>query len=106
MHILALDVGTSSVKSAVLDQGSGRTVGTRPLPGGTSALCFAQQVADDTSLKGRVKHYLHANGWIGLRLTGEKAFDPGNASFTGLFGTCTDRQWSQRWCGYFGVDPA
>jgi sugar (pentulose or hexulose) kinase len=82
-----------------------RTVGTRPLPGGTSALCFAQQVAADPTLRGKVEHYLHANSWIGLRLTGERAFDPGNASFTGLFGTCTDREWSARWCDYFGVDP-
>ncbi|MDB5312859.1 MAG: hypothetical protein JWO38_7061 [Gemmataceae bacterium] len=81
------------------------TVGTRPLPGGTSVLSFAQQVEDDPGLRGRVRHYMHANGWVGLRLTGERAFDPANASFTGLFGTCTDRRWSPRWCEYFGVDP-
>lgn len=81
------------------------TVGTRPLPGGTSALCFAQQIATDRTLRGRVRHYLHANSWVGLRLTGERRFDPANASFSGLFGTLTDRQWSPRWCDYFGVDP-
>jgi sugar (pentulose or hexulose) kinase len=83
-----------------------RTVGTRPLPGGTSAVCFARQLADDPGLRDRVKHYLHAGGWIGFRLTGERAFDPANASFTGLFGTLTDRRWSPRWCEFFGVDPA
>lgn len=81
------------------------TVGTRPLPGGTSALCFARQLADDPSLRDRVKHYLHAGPWVAYRLTGERAFDPANASFTGLFGTLTDRKWSRRWCDYFGVDP-
>src|SRR5437764_3863586 len=82
-----------------------RTVGTRPLPGGTSAVCFAQQAADRPDLRGKVKHYLHANGWIGYRLTGERAIDPAGASFTGLFGTLTDQKWSPRWCGCFGVEP-
>jgi xylulokinase len=82
------------------------TVGTRPLPGGTSAVCFAQQVTTDTGLRGTVRHLLHANGWIGFRLTGERAIDPAGASFTGLFGTLTDQQWSPRWCGYFDVEPA
>lgn len=81
------------------------TVGTRPLPGGTSALCYAQQVHDDPGLKGRARHYLHANSWVAYRLTGELAFDPANASFTGLFGTCTDGRWSRRWCDHFGVNP-
>ncbi|MBX9581313.1 MAG: FGGY-family carbohydrate kinase [Gemmataceae bacterium] len=81
-------------------------VGTRPLPGGISAVGFAQQVRDDPGLKGRVRRYLHLNGWLGLRLTGTAAFDPANASFSGLYGTCTDHQWSAWWCGYFGVDPA
>lgn len=81
------------------------TAGTRPLPGGTSAVCFAQQVADDAELRGRVRHFTHVNGWIGYRLTGERAIDPAGASFTGLFGTLTDQLWSPRWCGYFGVEP-
>jgi xylulokinase len=82
------------------------TVGVRPLPGGISALCFAQQIQDDPKLRTRVKHYLHANGWVAFRLTGERTFDPANASFSGLFNTCTDHKWSPRWCEYFGVDPA
>lgn len=80
-------------------------VGTRPLPGGISAVSFAQQLRDRPDLAGRVRKYLHLNGWLGLRLTGRAAFDPANASFSGLFGTCTDHRWSARWCGYFGVDP-
>jgi xylulokinase len=78
--------------------------GNRPLPGGISAVCYRQQLHDDPGLAGRVKSYLHANGWLGLRLTGERAFDRGNACFTGLYGTLTDRAWSQRWCTYFAVD--
>lgn len=80
------------------------TTGNRPLPGGTSAVCYRQQFEADPYLSHDVKHYLHANGWLALRLTGEAAFDPANASFTGLFNTMTDRQWSPRWCDYFEVE--
>lgn len=80
-------------------------VGTRPLPGGTSAIWFAKQCEADRTLASRTRHYLHANGWLAFRLTGERAFDPANASFTGLFGTCTDQQWSPRWCERFRVNP-
>ncbi|VTR99074.1 xylulokinase [Tuwongella immobilis] len=79
-------------------------VGIRPLPGGMSALCYAHQVEQSPELRDRVKSYLHVNGWVSLRLTGNRAFDPGNASFSGLFGTMTTRQWSDRWCELFGVD--
>ena len=67
-----------------------RTAGNRPLPGGISAVCFKQQLADDPYLGHRVRHYLHVNGWLGYRMTGERAFDPANASFSGLFNTVTD----------------
>lgn len=83
-----------------------QSVGNRPLPGGVSVLCYRQQVAAQPDLPRRVRAYLHLNGWLGLRLTGAKACDPGNASFTGLFGTVTDQRWSPRWCQYFEVDPA
>jgi xylulokinase len=82
------------------------TVGNRPLPGGISAVCFKQQLVQTPYLLHRVKRYLHVNGWLALRMTGDCAFDPANASFTGLFNTVTDQQWSRRWCDYFEVDPA
>lgn len=82
------------------------TAGNRPLPGGISAVCYRQQCSDRPSLRREVKSYLHANGWLGLCMTGEKAFDRGNACFTGLYGTVTDQAWSPRWCSYFQVDPS
>jgi xylulokinase len=82
------------------------TAGNRPLPGGMSVTCYRQQADEDPSMPGRVRGYLHLNGWLGLRLTGERAFDPANACFTGLFNTATDQRWSERWCAYFGVEPA
>jgi xylulokinase len=81
------------------------TTGNRPLPGGMSVLCYHQQLVADPYLARRVKSYLHINGWLGLCMTGERAFDPANASFTGLFNTMTDRSWSARWCEYFQVEP-
>jgi xylulokinase len=80
--------------------------GNRPLPGGMSALCYREQLNADPYLAHRVHAYLHLNGWLALHVTGERAFDPANASFTGLFGTLTDRKWSSRWCEYFQVEPA
>jgi xylulokinase len=81
-----------------------QTTGNRPLPGGISAVCYRQRLEFDPYLLHEVKHYLHANGWLALRMTGESAFDPANASFSGLYGTLTDRQWSPRWCDYFEVE--
>lgn len=80
------------------------TTGNRPLPGGISAVCYRQRHDQDPYLGHRVRHYLHLNSWLALRLTGELAFDPANACFTGLYGTMTDQQWSDRWCDYFEVD--
>jgi xylulokinase len=51
-----------------------------------------------------IRSYMHANSWLGFHMTGQKAFDSANASFTGLFNTMTDRAWSRRWCEYFEVD--
>jgi xylulokinase len=81
------------------------STGNRPLPGGMSAVSYRQQLSGDPYLVHKVKNYLHLNSWLGLHLTGERAFDSGNASFTGLFGTVTDQRWSPRWCDYFDVDP-
>jgi xylulokinase len=82
------------------------TTGNRPLPGGISVICFRQQLVADPYLSHRIHRYLHLNSYLALRMTGETAFDSGNASFSGLFNTVTDGAWSPRWCDYFEVDPA
>ncbi len=76
------------------------STGNLPLPGGMSALTFAS-----LGVRG-VGRYLHLNGWIGAELTGEYAFDPANAAFSGLYSLFPKQEWSRRWCEYFGVDPA
>jgi xylulokinase len=78
--------------------------GNRPLPGGISVVCWRQQVEQDPYLIREVASYLHLNSWLAFRMTGEKAFDPANASFSGLFATMTDQRWSSRWCEYFEVN--
>lgn len=81
-----------------------QVAGNRPLPGGISVLCYRHMLAEHPYLIQEVSSYLHANGWLAFQMTGTKAFDPANASFTGLFGTLTDQAWSKRWCDYFEVD--
>jgi xylulokinase len=83
-----------------------RETGNRPLPGGITAISWRRLCQDDPTLPRRVRSYLHVNGWLVLRLTGERASDPANAAFTGLYGTHGDAGWSDRWCRYFEVDPA
>src|SRR5262249_19565401 len=53
----------------------------------------------------KVKSYQHVNGWLGLHMTGERAFDAANASFTGLW-DFRERTWSPRWLPYFEIEPA
>jgi xylulokinase len=80
------------------------TAGNRPLPGGITAVCWKQQLLANPYLSHKVKSYLHVNGWLAQRMTGEKAIDPGNASVSGLYNTITDQRWSEHWCDYFEVD--
>src|SRR5262249_28889216 len=81
-------------------------VGSRPLPGGISAVAFRQVVTDDPYLIREVRRFLHLNSWLALIITGETAFDQANASLSGLFGTLTTGRWWPRWCEYFEVAPA
>jgi xylulokinase len=79
--------------------------GNKPLPGGITAIGFHHLLTVSPDLGRTVRHYLHINGWLGLRFAGVAAFDSGNACFTGLYDTMGSRTWSPRWCHYFGVKP-
>lgn len=81
------------------------TTGGRPVPGSVSAVTWRQRLNDDPYLNRRVRRYLHVNGWLGLRLTGTAAFDPFNASASGLFSTFHNPRWSSQWCEFFRVEP-
>lgn len=74
-----------------------------PLPGGMSGLSAKCQLELMPGLRQRVRHYAHANGWLGWRLTGKLAFDPANACFTGLYTARGDARWSKKWCDEFGI---
>lgn len=82
-----------------------RETGNRPLPGGISAIYFHHWIAQHPEQLRRVYRYLHLNSWIALKLTGQTAFDPGNAGFTGLC-RWSDLTWSSEWCLQLGVQPA
>jgi xylulokinase len=80
--------------------------GHRPVPGIVSALAWRQLLTIDPYFSHRTHSFLHVNGWLAFHMTGVKAFDAGNGSCSGLFGTLTDGQWSPRWCDYFEIDRA
>ncbi|MCS6977242.1 MAG: FGGY-family carbohydrate kinase [Gemmatales bacterium] len=81
-----------------------RSTGNKPLPGGMSGIGCAWLLRHRPELRPRIRRFLHLNSWLALRFTSRTAFDPGNASFTGLFDTMTTGQWSPRWCNYLKVD--
>jgi sugar (pentulose or hexulose) kinase len=74
-----------------------------PLPGGMSALSAKCQLDLEPGLRRQVRHYAHANGWLGWRLTGKLAFDPANACFTGLYTSRGEAHWSKEWCDELGI---
>jgi xylulokinase len=82
------------------------STGNKPLPGGLTAFAFQQLAEEQPTLRTDLRRYLHVNGWLGLRMTGVAAFDRGNACFSGLFDAMDRREWSPRWCEYFGVPRA
>ena len=81
-----------------------RENGNRPLPGGISAVVFRHLSQKTPGLPTQIRRYLHLNSWLGLLLTGQCAMDPANACFSGLYAALKERDWSLRWCEYFGVD--
>lgn len=81
-----------------------RDTGNRPLPGGISAVFFKHWADNHPELVSQVRRYLHLNSWLGLKLTGNTAFDPGNACFTGIC-NWTELTWSPVWCEQLGVRP-
>lgn len=46
------------------------------------------------------------NSWLCLKMTGQTAIDPTNASYTNLFDTAAGDRWSQELCGILDVDMA
>jgi xylulokinase len=78
--------------------------GNKPLPGGLSGIACAQVLQEQPELRPKVRRFLHVNSWLCLRLTGQTAFDWGNACFTGLF-DWRRQCWSKRWCEHLGIRP-
>ncbi len=83
-----------------------QTTGNKPLPGGMSGIGCAWLLQKHPDLRPQIRRFLHLNSWLALRFTESTAFDPGNASFTGIFDTMTTGRWSERWCAYLDICPA
>ena len=81
------------------------STGNLPLPGGMSAITYAQIARSRPEIGANIARYLHLNGWIAGQLCGQYAFDPANAAFTGLYDLFPNAGWSKRWCEYFNVRP-
>jgi xylulokinase len=72
--------------------------GNRVAPGTYSATSMLWIKEAEPDLFRKVRYFGHANTFLAHRLTGEFAFDWTNASFTGLFRTADDRNWSEDLC--------
>jgi xylulokinase len=48
----------------------------------------------------------HLNSWLLLRMTGQTAIDPTNASYTNLFDTAGGFRWSEELCHALEADPS
>ncbi|MEM2876087.1 MAG: FGGY-family carbohydrate kinase, partial [Candidatus Bathyarchaeia archaeon] len=75
----------------------------RIAPGAFSATSILWLKDNEPSTYSEAWKFLHANGYLGLRLTGRPCMDWTNASFTLLF-DLRKRSWSQRLCEGAGVD--
>lgn len=53
----------------------------------------------------KTRWFGHINTFLLARMSGEVAFDPTNASYTGLFDTVHTRSWSTHLCTTFDTDP-
>ena len=52
----------------------------------------------------RARWFGHLNSWLCLKMTGQTAIDPTNASYTNLFDTVKGDRWSEELCEALGAD--
>lgn len=77
--------------------------GNRPFPGGISSTTFAWFLANQPEVMAKADLVGHLNTLLHRRMTGARVIDPSNASFTGLYLTCTQDGWSDELCKAVGV---
>ena len=77
--------------------------GNRPFPGGISSTTAAWYVQNQPARLKRVALVGHLDTFLVRQLTGRRAIDPSNASFTGLYDTVGLAGWQDELCDVVGV---
>jgi xylulokinase len=80
--------------------------GNRPFPGGISSTTCAWFLKHQKGAMARADLVGHLNTLLHRHLTGQRVIDPSNASFTGLYLTCTLGGWSDELCDAVGVSKS
>ncbi len=83
-----------------------KITGNRPFPGGISATTLAWFAKHQPSLIRRAELIGHLNTYLHRQITGARAIDPSNASFTGLYETIKMGGWNQDLCAAAGVSAS
>jgi len=77
--------------------------GNLPFPGGISCTTAAWFLAHQPAAMRRADLIGHLNTYLHRQLTGQRVIDPSNASFTGLYDTVRQGDWSGVLCDAAGV---
>jgi xylulokinase len=80
--------------------------GNRPIPGGISSTTAAWFIENAADVMRRADLVGHVNTLLLRQLTGARAIDPSNASFTGLYRTVDQGGWDAELCAVAGVSQA
>ncbi len=78
-------------------------VGCRPFPGGISSTTWAWYKRHEPARLKGADLICHLNTFLHRHMTGTRAIDPSNASFTGLYRTLELDGWSEEICDALGV---
>jgi xylulokinase len=83
-----------------------KVVGNLPFPGSISVSTLAWFAKYEPQIIRRADLIGHLNTFLHRQLTGERAIDPSNASFTGMYETLKLGGWSEEICAAVGVSTA
>lgn len=81
-----------------------KLAGNRPVPGGISSTTWAWFAQNQPEVLAKADLCGHLSTYLVRELTGARAMDPSNASFTGLYDTLTLGGWNDELCDAAGAD--
>jgi sugar (pentulose or hexulose) kinase len=82
-----------------------KLAGNRPIPGGISSTTWMWHLRRSPAMCRRFHLVGHLNTMLAYVLTGCRATDPSNASFMGVYSTCTLKGWNDELIDAVGIDP-